>query len=170
MVRWGIILIGVFLLGIIFSGGCVTVNVGKESGAIPTTIADIPPTIIPTTSPLWTMVIDNNYILAASGNGLNQVDIPIMGNSAYRLKLDGGKRLTLRTESKVIAAGVVNYNGIFKTGSSEKNLHVEWIYFSNEPGVLGSSQNVRVQLERYNGDPSVFPDTTNAPESYRQYV
>jgi hypothetical protein len=32
---------------------------------------------------------------------------------------------------------------------------------ANEPYVVGSSQSVNVKLERYAGDPNIFPKTTD---------
>jgi hypothetical protein len=188
--KFYIIFIGVTIISIILSSGCVTINVPKENVVVatPTVVSNTPSTIPTTNEDSWIQVIDNTYILTGSGSGLNQIDIPIIPNSVYRLNLQGEKRLTVRinpnekdlvdsqgklivynAKSNVIAASVTNYNGIFKTDSYQKNLHIEWVYFSNEPNVVGTSQNVKVKLERYNGDPAIFPDTTNAPEPYRNY-
>lgn len=181
MVTWNQVLIAFFLLVIIVSAGCITINLGGGNGAVPgTTLITPTPTMasvnivtpLPTTTKnidLWTTVVENSYILKAIGGNFNYIDIPIIGNSAYRFSLSGTGRLTVRTNSKIIAGGVTNYNGIFKTGPGDNNIHIEWVYFANEPNVIGTSQNVNVKLERYQGDPSIFPDTTNAPESYRQY-
>jgi len=189
--KFYLIFIGVVTIGIIVSSGCVTINVPKENIVVSTpTVTSSTSSIFPTTNAdSWTQVVDNTYILTASGGGLNQIDIPIIANSAYRLNLQGEKRLTVRinpnekdlvdsqgklivynAKSNIIAASVTNYNGIFKTDSYQKNLHIEWVYFSNEPNVVGTSQNVKVNLDRYNGNPAIFPDTTNAPESYRSYA
>ena len=189
--KFYLIFIGVVIIGIIFSSGCVTINATKENVVVSTpTVIRNTLSIIPTiNADSWTQVIDNTYILTASGGGLNRIDIPINANSAYRLNLKGQKRLTVRiypnqndlvdspgrlvvynAKANVIDSSVTRYHGIFKTDSYQKNLQIEWIYFSNEPNVEGTSQNVKVKLERYNRNPTIFPDTTSAPESYRSYA
>jgi len=186
------ILIAVF--GCILFCGCVNTDNNKEN-SIATTSTTTAKINENTSTPKltideqkWEDIVDNTYVLTATGGNLNKILIPISPNTGYRMKIIGEKRLTIRiypndkdlvdskgklivynAKTNVIAAGVSSYNGIFKTDSYQKNLEIEWVYFSNEPNVVGTSQNVNVKLERYTGDSSVIPDTTNAPEPYRIY-
>ena len=161
--RLYLILSGLLTIGIILLCGCVTVNVGKDNGVIPmptvtTQNIDYPLSTKPTINEnLWTPVIDNTYVLIGTCQ-LNEAVIPVIPNSAYRLKLFGEKRLVIEIyankdvecdaqgnhvgygmdEAITIANGITNYNGIFKTGSYQKNLRIKWLHlanFENEPNV-----------------------------------
>jgi hypothetical protein len=182
------ILTGLFV-GIILLSGCVTVNLGNENTAgttsptssqiIKTTIS----TITTTNQVTWTQIVDNTYVLTGTCK-LNEVVIPVNPNSAYRLNVNGQKRLVITiyedkgpecdsqgnaigyssSDEIIIARSVTNYNGIFKTSPHQKNLMIKWLYLANaanEPYVVGSSQTVNVKLERYNGDSNIFPKTTD---------
>lgn len=146
-----LILTVLLTVGIILLCGCVNVNVGKDNEVMTT------PTVIPqkidntiSTTPtinenLWIPIIDSTYVLTANC-GLDQANIPIVPNSAYRLNVKGtkplwiviyssmqgencdsqGKQTSFATlEQKDTAWRVTNYNGIFKTNYQQKILHIE---------------------------------------------
>lgn len=57
---------------------------------------------------------------------------------------------------------MTDYKGIFKTNSDQKFLMIQWVRDKSEKDVSGTTQNVKVKLERYSGDASIFPETTEA--------
>jgi hypothetical protein len=67
----------------------------------------------------------------------------------------------------MFASHVVGFDGMIRTNPYQKNLKIRWVYYSGNPKLAGTLQNVHVVLERYNGDPSVVPETTKEePERY----
>jgi|GEM_PF-5539629 hypothetical protein len=175
------------ILGILFdciwSGGCIQDKTNNQNGAItalPTNQITTSPTI---DEKMWETVVDSKYVLIATGGGLNEVSIPVSPNTAYRLNVDGEKPLEIQfysnkvyhyndqgeiagysyEDSKIFARGVVSFNEIVKTNSAQTNILIRWEYLSTESNIIGTSQNVKVKLERYKGEPTIFADTTAAP-------
>jgi hypothetical protein len=168
--------------------GCV--GDSKNNAVSPTPIMDQSSLMTPTIDEkLWVPVVDNTYVLTATGIastiGLSRKDIPVTPNTIYRLNVNGEKKLNLAFYSKeekgtynkqgyIITAPriydttrfapmVTSYNGIIKPNSVQNNLRIEWALFAQDKDQFGTSQNVKVKLERYSGNASMFPETTNDP-------
>jgi hypothetical protein len=173
-----------FLGAIILSSGCLGAGNFQANAATETTQPQVP-TI---DEKLWTTVVDNTYVITATGGpDANRIKIPLDTDTAYRLSVVGEKRLQIiafesqivNTDSqgryggtdtakvRKIANNVISYNGVFKTTQINKNLQIQWIYSTTETGVIGTSQNVKVKLEKYNGESTTFPEITSVPEPSR---
>jgi hypothetical protein len=158
------IFIGLLIFGFVFFGGCVAVNLNNDEK---TTQANN------TNSPeMWSNIVDTTYSLRASEGmaGMNKINIPLNPNTAYRLNVHGEKRFAMIITTEELSPGnygatvlgtrIVAYNEIVKTKAEEKSLEIEWNF---EPSEIGSYNNIAVKLERFNGDPNIFPNTTWAP-------
>ena len=173
------------LILVLLTAGCINENRNSVVTPIQTTqFTKNTPLIKPTVDEkLWQQIVDNTYTPTATG-GLNKITIPIAPNTVYRLNVNGEKRMSIMiydekkedrdaqgrlsgisyTNTKYIVNNIINYNGIIKTDSLQKNLLITWVYYNTETSMIGTSQNVKVKLERYYGDTSIFPDTTsNSP-------
>jgi len=158
------ILIGIIIFGFVFYGGCVTINLNNNEKN--------PQTNNTNSTEMWSNIVDTTYSLRATKGmaGMSKIHIPLNPNTAYRLNVHGEKRfaMILTTEelspgnygATVLGTRIVAYNEIVKTKSEEKSLEIEW-YF--EPSEIGTYNNIAVKLERFNGDPNIFPNTTWAP-------
>jgi hypothetical protein len=60
----------------------------------------------------------------------------------------------------MFASAVYSFDGMIRTDPYQKNLEFRWVHYSGNPRLAGTTQNVHVVLERYNGDPSIVPETT----------
>ena len=164
----------VVLLTFILSCGCT--SGGPGGGAAPR------PTIDDTK---WVRVLDQTYVLAPPGADNDSADVPVIPDTAYRLdtqgevpvelslnpdeeNLDTGNGTDIEDEgaSVTFASKALSWNGIFRTGPGQKHLGIRRVHSIRGPALDKTTQAVHVVLDRYNGDPSIEPVTTQEEVRY----
>jgi hypothetical protein len=118
-------------------------------------------------------------VLTATAGDLDHAVIPVVPDTAYRLKIEGQKLLELSINPHeeelydshgnvvaydakyvIFASYVYSFDGMIRTDPYQKDLEIRWVQYSGDPKLAGTTQNVHVVLERYNGNPSILPETT----------
>lgn len=162
------ILIGIVITVVLVSCGCISDTNDNGITARPT-IDDAK----------WEQVVDHTYVLTATAGDLDHAVIPVVPNTAYRLKIEGqklvevsinpheedlydshGNVVAFDAKYVIFASEIYRYDGMIRTDPYQKNLEIRWVRYSGDPKMAGTTQNVHVVLERYNGDPSILPETT----------
>ena len=163
------VLIGIVITVFLVSCGCISDTRDNDITARPT-IDDTK----------WEQVVDHTYVLTATAGDLDHTVIPVVPSTAYRLKIAGQKPMELSInpheedlyDSKgnvvaydakyvIFASKILSFDGMIRTDPYQKNLEIRWVRYGDDPTLAGTMQNVHVVLERYNGDPSIVPETTN---------
>jgi hypothetical protein len=163
------VLAGIVIMVFCISCGCISGTRDSNATAMPT-IDDTK----------WERMLDQSYVLTATESGPDHVVIRIDPDTAYRLKIEGQKplELMLNPDEKdlydalgnetdidfrfiTFATKIFSFEGIIRTDPHQKNFEILWMDTLGNPKHAGTTQNVHVVLERYNGDPSIEPVTTN---------
>jgi hypothetical protein len=162
----------VLLTFLVLSCGCT--SGGPGAGAAPR------PTIDDTK---WVRVLDQTYVLAPPGADNDSVDVPVIPDTAYRLDTRGEVpvELSLSPDEENIdmpngtdiegyyitfASKALSWNGIFRTGPGQKHLGIRRVHSIHGPAVDTTTQDEHVVLDRYDGDPSIEPVTTEEEIRY----
>ena len=133
----------------------------------------------------WERVLDRTYVLGPPASGNESAEIPVSPGTAYRLDTRSGAPLELSLypdnletgasdgtaggeEGDVVtfASRVVAWNGIIRTGPGQTRLGLRRIHSRGGPAQDRTLQDVRVVLDRYDGDPSIEPVTTQEEVTY----
>ena len=164
----------VLLTFLVLSCGCT--SGGPGGGAAPR------PTIDDTK---WVRVLDQTYVLAPPGADNDSADVPVSPDTAYRLNtqgevpvelslypdeenLDAGNGTDIENEEDYVtfASKALSWNGIIRTGPGQKHLAFRRAHSIRGPALDKTTQDVHVVLERYTGDPSIEPVTTEEEIRY----
>jgi hypothetical protein len=162
----------ILLTLLVLSSGCT--SGGHDSGMAPR------PTIDDTK---WVRVLDQTYVLAPPGADQDSADVPVIPDTAYRLDTRGEVpvELSLSPDEENIdmpngtdiegyyitfASKALSWNGIIRTGPGQKHLAIRRVHSIRGPSLDKTTQDVHVVLERYTGDPSVEPVTTEEEIRY----
>jgi hypothetical protein len=162
----------VVLLTFVLSCGCT--SGGPGGGMEPR------PTIDDTK---WVRVLDQTYVLAPPGTDQDSADVPVIPDTAYQLDTRGEVpvELSLSPDEENIdmpngtdiegdyitfASKALSWNGIFRTGPGQKHLGIRRLHSIRGPALDKTTQEVHVVLDRYAGDPSIEPVTTEEEIRY----
>jgi hypothetical protein len=131
----------------------------------------------------WIRVLDQTYILSPPGADQDSADVPVIPDTAYRLDTRGEVpvELSLSPDEENIdmpngtdiegyyitfASKALSWNGIIRTGPGQKHLAIRRVRSIRGPAQDTTTQDIHVVLERYTGDPSIEPVTTNEEVRY----
>jgi hypothetical protein len=158
------VLTGIVIMVFLVSCGCIS---GTQDNGVTAR-----PTIDDTK---WEQVVDHTYVLTAARD-LDNATVPVDPNTAYHLKIIGEKPVELslnpheedlenatdfyNIKYTMFASAVYSFEGVVRTDPYQKNLEVRWVHYAGNPKIAGTTQSVHVVLERYDGDPSIVPETT----------